>query len=200
VSSGFGSADIGGAWNLYGPASNFSVSGGTGRMKGITAETVAASLGDVHQTDVDITADVELDSPPSGGGAYVSLAGREVTDGTAYRLKVRYTAGGGVAAYLSRSINGFETTLAGTTIAGLTMGDGDVLRARLVLSGSGDSTTVRARVWRRGDPLPSGWLLSATDATPSVLRQPGGVGVRLYVSQSWSGAAPAISVDNLVVR
>jgi hypothetical protein len=130
----------------------------------------------------------------------VSLIGREVADGTDYRLKVRYTRGGGVSAYLSRTVNGFETTLAGTTLSGLTLADGDVVRARLVLTGSGDRTTVRARVWRRGDALPSGWLLSATDTTPSVLRQPGGVGVLLYVSQSWAGGAPAITVDNVVVR
>jgi parallel beta-helix repeat protein len=200
VTNGFGSADIGGAWSLYGPASNFSVSSGTGRIQGVVAESTAASLDEIDLAEVDLTADLELDRAPSGGGAYVSLIGREVADGTDYRLKVRYTTGGGVSAYLSRTVNGFETTLAGTTLTGLKLADGDVVRARLVVTGSGDSATVRARVWRRGDPLPSGWLLSATDATPPVLRHPGGVGLLLYVSQSWAGGAPAITVDNVVVR
>ena len=44
------------------------------------------------------------------------------------------------------------------------------------------------------------WLLSTTDDTPKVLQAPGDVGFNLYTSQSWVGRAPAVTIDNFVVR
>jgi parallel beta-helix repeat protein len=195
VAQGLGTADLGGAWTVSGPASSFSVAHGAGRISGAVAKNRAAYLTGVRQADLDVTTDVALERAASGGGAYVSLIGRRVSDGNDYRLKLRYMPGGSVVIYLVRTVGGTETVLADTTVPGLTVKPGDVLRARFVVGGTG-TTTLRAKVWRRHSQEPQSWLLTGTDATPAVLRNAGDVGVLLYVSHSWLGAAPAITLDN----
>ena len=150
------------------------------------------------QANVDLTADVALDTASNGGGAYVSLIGRRVSNNNDYRLKLRYVPGGSVVAYLTRTVGGTETVLATTTVSGLTVGAGQSLTARFTVSGT-TNTTLRAKVWRQGTPEPQNWLMTTSESTPAALQGHGGVGILLYVSGSWAGAAPAITVDNLNV-
>jgi parallel beta-helix repeat protein len=199
VASGLGNADLGGAWTLSGAASSFSVANGAGRIRGAVAESHAAYLTRVRQSDFNVTTDLALQGTASGGGAYVSLIGRRVSDGNDYRLKVRYVPGGSVVAYLARTVGGTETVLASTKVAGLAVNPGDVLRARFVVSGTG-TTTLRAKVWRRRNQEPQSWLLTSTGTTPAALRNGGDVGILLYVSHSWLGATPAITIDNFGAR
>ncbi len=195
VANGLGSADRGGAWALSGAASNFSVANGVGRIRGAVGNSRAAYLTGVRQANIDVSTDVALQGTASGGGGYVSLIGRRVSDGNDYRLKLRYMPGGSLVVYLARTVGGTETVLADMNVAGLTVAPGDVLRARFVAGGTG-TTTLRAKVWRRGSQEPQSWLLTRTEGTPAVLRTGGDVGVLLYVSHSWLGAAPAITIDN----
>ena len=123
--------------------------------------------------------------------------GRRVSNNNDYRIKLRYVAGGSVVAYLTRTIGGTETILATATVPGLTVSPGDVLRVRFVVSGTG-TTALTGKVWRAGSTEPASWLLSTTDST-AALQAPGGVGVLLYVSGSWVGTAPAVTIDNLNV-
>ena len=103
-------------------------------------------------------------------------------------------AGGSVVAYLVRTVGGTETVLATATVPGGTVNAGEVLRTRFVVSG----TTLMAKVWRQAGQEPASWLATTTDTTPA-LQMPGGLGVVLYVSGSWVGPAPALTVDNLSV-
>jgi hypothetical protein len=194
--NGLGIADIGGVWTLAGTATAFSVVGDAGRIAGAVAANRAGYLTGVMQTDMDFTTDIALDSPATGGGAYVSVIGRRVSNNNDYRLLVRYLPGGVVQAFIVRTVNGGQTFLASTTVPGLTVAPGEALRARFVVDGS--PATLRAKVWRASEPQPEAWLLTANDATAS-LQSPGGVGILLYVSGSWSGAAPAIVIDNVKV-
>ncbi len=118
-----------------------------------------------------------------------------MSEGNDYRLKLRYMPDGSVVVYLVRTVGGTETVLGTTELTGPSVDPGDVLRSRFVIDGTG-TTTLRAKVWRAGSQEPRSWLLTTTDATPSVLRKAGDVGILLYVSHSWSGAAPAITIDN----
>ena len=88
--------------------------------------------------------------------------------------------------------------LASTTVTGLTVNAGDVLTTRFTVSGT-TTTTLRAKVWRQGTTEPQNWLMTTSESTPAVLQGSGGVGILLYVSGSWTGTAPAITVDNLNV-
>ena len=109
----------------------------------------AAYLTSVRQTDVDFTSDVALDTASTGGGAYVSLVGRRVSNGNDYRFMLRYMPGGSVVANLVRTVGNTQTIVATTTVPGLTVSPGDQLRVRFLVGGTTD-TTLQAKVWRKG--------------------------------------------------
>ena len=73
-----------------------------------------------------------------------------------------------------------------------------MLRARFALSGT-STTTLRAKVWSKTSQEPSAWLVGTTDATPPALQSAGDIGVLVYVSGSWIGTAPVVTIDNLAV-
>jgi hypothetical protein len=196
VASGFGTADIGGPWTT---SIDASVSGGAARLRGAAGKNRAGYLARVDQQNVDLITDLSLDRRASGGGAYVSLIGRRTAAGTDYRLKLRSLPDGRVLAYIVRTLGGTDTVLAWKAVPGLTAAPGDVLRARLLIAGD-TRTLLAAAVWRRDGLGPESWLLGVADNTPRALQSPGDVGVLLYTSASWSGTAPALSIDNFVVR
>ncbi len=198
VANGLGTADVGGPWALTGTASAFSTGNGVGRIVGAVSTSRAAFLTGVRQTAIDITSDVALDRTASGGGAYVSLIGRRVSNGNDYRLKLRYMPDGSVIAYLARTVGGTETVVANITVPGLHVNPGDIVHTRFVISGT-TTTTLRAKVWSQSGQEPQGWLLTSTAATPAALQAAGDIGVLLYVSGSWSGASPAVMIDNVGV-
>jgi hypothetical protein len=197
VSNGLGTADTGGAWSTTSTASSYSVSGGAGKVLNASGLTRNAYLTGAVSADVDLVADLSLSQASTGGGAYVSMIGRRVSNGNDYRLKVRYVSDGSVVAYVTRTVGGTETTLAWTTVSGVTAAANDVLRVRLQVTGTA-TTTARAKVWRAGQSEPVAWLVTNTSATPTVLQAPGHVGVSSYLSSSWgAGPTPTVSVDNL---
>jgi len=197
VSNGLGVADLGGTWTTTGAASSFSVSGGAAHITAPAGATRAGYLASIAKTDVDLKADVTLDSTPTGGGAYVSAIGRRVANNTDYRAQIRYQPNGTLAATLTRNLGGTVTTLATAPISGLTVSPGQAITVRLRVTGS-NPTTLQAKVWLAGAAEPTGWTITGTDAsTPTELQAAGGIGVLLYTSGSWSGAAPSIAVDNV---
>jgi PKD repeat protein len=198
VSNGLGTADNGGPWTSSGTASAFSTGNGVGRITGAVAANRAAYLNSIHQTDMDIKAQLSIDTASSGGGGYVSVIGRRVSNGNDYRLKLRYQPDGSVFAYVTRTVGGTETILASTTVPGLRVNPGDLLRTRFLVTGA-TTTTVSAKVWRKGTMEPQAWLVTNTSATPAALQAPGDIGVLVYLSGTWAGAAPIVSIDNLNV-
>jgi hypothetical protein len=197
VTNGLGTAEVGGPWTLSAAASGYSVAGGVGRINGAVAANRAAYLQAVSQTNVDLRTDVALSTAPNGGGAYVNVIGRRVSNGNDYRVKLRYMGNGTLVAYLARTVGGVETILATANVPGITAGAGDQFRIRFQVAGTG-TATLRAKVWRVGSAEPGTWLATTTDGT-SGLQGPGGLGYLLYVSGTWAGAAPVLSVDNLSV-
>ncbi len=196
VASGWGTADSGGAWTASG-ASSLSVAGGTGRIRmGTAGSGPSAFLNGVSSTASDTTVSVALDAAATGGGVYVSVVGRRV--GTSdHRLKIRVASTGAVTASLVANAAGTETTLRSVTVPGVTYVAGDVLLARLQVTGT-SPTTLSARVWKQGAAEPASWQLTATDST-AALQAAGGVGLVAYLSGS--GTAPVTaSFDDLVVR
>jgi hypothetical protein len=196
VTDGLGSATVGGAYTLSGPATGFSVSNGAGRLRlAAPGSSLAARLGSVSVRDVDVKVESMLDRSPSGGGTYVGLAARRVTDAE-YRVKLRREATGRVTLSLVKVVSRVETVLATQVIAGLQPTTTDTLMIRFSLTGTGPST-LRAKVWRLASAEPSSWQVTATDTT-AALAGPGAVGVWAYVSASATTTPVTAWFDNLL--
>ena len=157
----------------------------------------AAYLGAVRQTNVEINADVALDKAATGGGAYISVIGRRVSNNNDYRVKLRYQVGGTVTLYLVRTLAGVETTLGTVPLSG-TFAAGEVLHVRFQVTGS-PATTVRAKVWRAAATEPAAWTVTGAETAPAVLQAAGDSGFMLYTSGSWTGAVGTLTIDNLHV-
>lgn len=196
VTSGWGSADRGGAWSLSGTQSRYTVTGGVGSVSLAAGSSGTARLASVSLRDTDITTTVTTDKAPTGGGQYSSVIARSVAGGSEYRGKLLFGSTGAVTAYLTRVDAGVETSLGSATVAGVGYAPGTVVRVRLQAIGT-SPTTLRLKVWT-GTTEPTAWLLVRTDTT-AALQAAGGVGYYDYVSGSATNAPVAFRHDDLWV-
>lgn len=191
--SGFGTADIGGAWSTNG--SSYAVSGGQGVVTVANAGTGPwAQLAGVSSTGVDLVAGVRMDKRVNTGAAYFGTIGRRIGSAD-YRLKVKIEASGSVTVYAIRSSGG-ETTLASQIVPGLTYAAGARLNTRLQVSGTAP-TTIRARVWLSTATEPTTWQVTASDATAG-LQSSGSVGLFTYISGASSNPPWPFRFDDYV--
>ena len=99
VANGWGSAEVGGAWTVGGPADRWSVDGGRRqrqpqrgqRLHGLAQRAVGGVLG---RRRLNVGG---RDKVATGGGQYVSVIGRRVAATTDYRAKVQITSTGTVS-------------------------------------------------------------------------------------------------------
>ncbi|UDY35504.1 PKD domain-containing protein [Dermatobacter hominis] len=195
ASNGWGTADVGGAWSVTSTASNYSVSGGVGRISMAAGANRNASLNSVSQSAVDVKADLAFDKAQTGGGSYVAVVGRRIDASNDYRLKLRVQTGGAVTAQLVRVVNGTETVIQSiATVPGLTWNANEVLKVRFQVSGTG-TTNLAAKVWKDGTAEPAAWQLSSADTT-AALQAAGGVGIWSYLSGTATNAPMTLLVDN----
>jgi PKD repeat protein len=197
VASGWGTADIGGAWTVSGTASRYSVGGGVAKVNLAAGSSSTTTLPSVSNTSTEVAVLASTDVVPTGGGQYFSVLGRMTGATTDYRAKVRMAAGGAVTLYLARTENAVETILTTTTVAGLTYNPGDKLRVRLQVTGT-SPTTLQAKVWKDGTTEPAAWQGTVTDSTAS-LQAAGYVGLYSYLSASTTNGPVAYSYDQLWV-
>ncbi|MGY1649769.1 PKD domain-containing protein [Geodermatophilus sp. SYSU D01119] len=192
LTTGWGTADRGGAWTVTDVPGAATVSAGTGRLTAAPGGAAAARLAGVSRGDVSVQADLAVPALPTGGGAFASLALRRV--GTSdYRAKLWYRATGEVTLTLVAVVDGTERVLGTAEVPG-PVAAGQELTLRLEAQGTG-TTALRARVWRAGAAEPAAWTLTATDGTPG-LQSPGGL--YLYWYGSGSATAPmTLQVDDL---
>ncbi|WP_230854388.1 PKD domain-containing protein, partial [Arthrobacter terrae] len=199
VTSGFGTADKGGAWTVNGSASLFSVANGAGSMRMNTAGAgPSAFLGAVSSASADTTVKVSLDKIATGGGTFITLVGRHVGTVGEYRAKAWISATGAVTSYLTRDIGGTTTTLQSKSVAGLRYAAGEQLQIRLQVIGT-SPTVLNAKVWKVGTTEPSDWTVTANDATDQ-LQAPGYIGVTTYASGSATNAPIVASFDDLIIK
>ncbi|WP_187279665.1 PKD domain-containing protein [Quadrisphaera setariae] len=198
ATSGWGTADAGGAWTPTSGAANFSVDGSTGLLvipgASNTRSIYASSL---SSTNVDLVSTLALDKLPTGTGTTVSLLGRRISATTDYRVQARISSTGQVVLGLGQVVNGTYTSLGQQTVSGLKYTAGAPLRMRLQVVGTG-TTALRAKVWAAGTAEPTAWNLSATDSA-AALQAPGSVGVMGFLSASSTNAPVTLRVDDLSV-
>jgi PKD repeat protein len=196
VASGWGSADVGGVWTVSSGAS-FAVANGAGTLTLAAAGSSRnAYLNSVSSTTSDTTVSFSVDKIATGGGTYVTVAGRKVAGQGEYRAKVQLVAGGAVKIQLIKSNSAGTESIIGTTatVAGLNYTAGMVLQLRLQVSGVGTST-LNAKVWSGTEPA---WQVSATDTTAG-LQAAGAIGLIGYASGSTTNAPITMTFDALRV-
>ncbi|WP_431278362.1 PKD domain-containing protein [Leifsonia poae] len=190
--SGWGSADLGGAWTGAGAASAYTVGSGTATIVGAAGSTKTELLSGISSTNTDTSVQFTTDKTSTGGGLFVSAVGRSI--GTSeYTARVWMQASGVVQLQLLQG----STAMQLVNIAGLTYTPGQQYQLRLQVFGT-SPTTIRAKVWKVGTTEPATWQASATDTT-AALQAAGSVGLRAYLSGTATDAPLTTKFDNFVV-
>ena len=197
LTSGWGSADLGGAWTVGGVATRWSVSGGLGRVSLNAGDGYTASLPSISSTDNQYELAVTTDKVPTGGGQYISVLGRRVTSTADYRAKIRFAATGATAVWLTRNEGATETVLTSLTVPGLVYNAGETMKVKLQTYGT-NPTTMRVKIWKAGTTEPAAWTLTATDGA-TALQAPGSIGLYAYLSGSTTNGPVGYGVDDLWV-
>ena len=195
VSTGFGTADTGGAWDVSGAGTAFSVDGSTGRLSVPRGRSGTALLTGVSSDSTDVTNTYVVDQDVTGGGLYLGTIARS-TSGGDYRVRVKLQSDGSVQIMAGKMTGGTNTVLGSrVTVAGLTYTTGTKLHVRVQATGT-SPTTIRGRVWADGTTEPSTWQVSTTDSS-SGLQAAGGVGIYAYLSGSATTTPVLIHTDDL---
>ncbi|CCE74741.1 conserved hypothetical protein [Clavibacter nebraskensis NCPPB 2581] len=191
VATGWGTADLGGAWRVTGGTNIVKVQDGTGQVVSPKGETRTMTLDAVSTTSSDVSATFSLDAVPTGGGSYTRVNSRQV--GSAFcQTQVWIKATGQIQLVQSEG----STTLGSYILPGTTYQAGQQLRVRVLTTGT-SPTTVKAKVWVAGQAEPAAWQTSVTSST-AALQAAGSVGIQTYLSGS--ATAPVTTrIDDLVV-
>lgn len=195
VATGWGTAPVGGPWTT---STGTSVSGGRGEVSLPRGGTRHLDLPGATTRDSDLTFTLGADRTPGGSGLYLTVAPRRTADAGQYRAPIRLLATGRVGVKLARtSATGSETSLTPEVVpVGLTLAPGDRLAVRVQVAGA-SPTTLRAKVWKAGQPEPTAWTVSATDATAG-LQATGTLRLSTYLSSGDAGAPMTVTVDDLL--
>jgi PKD repeat protein len=198
LASGWGSADVAGAWTLNGGATKFNTNGQTGQVVLSTAGSgPSATLGGLSVRDFAGTVDFAVDKPATGGGVYTTVSTRRIGT-SSYQFTLKYLATGAVTLAVARVVDGVATTLApATTVSGLTYTAGDTVRMKFSAIGS-STTTLAVKAWKVGTAEPAAFALTRTDTTPT-LQAAGSLNVQAYLSASSTNAPVTASFDNLSI-
>ena len=190
VASGWGSADVGGAWtpSSWGSAA-MSVGDGVGTM--VLAPGVGRDmlLAESSLVDSGTAMSYTLDEGPSTGSLYIGMKSRYDQDGHAYRSLVWHRDNGSMWLVIQRD----GTVLATLPVSGQ-WAAGDTFQVRTEVVGD-SSATIRMKVWPEGTAEPAGWQLETTDSSAQALTGSGSSSVYLYRAGSSTGQAP-VHVDD----
>lgn len=195
VASGWGAADVGGAWQASAGAA-LSVAQGVGRIASpAPGRTSVVTLREVRARDVQSSFDVRIPQlPVAGSGVYLSHTVRAGASG-AYAVRIWVRPGGSGSLALVQFDANLTTARVLSEVKIDQVTTGTVLRVVTEVSGA-DSVALAAKVWPRGAAEPARWQLTAKDAQAGRVSAPGGVGFSLYTS----GGTQVVpfEVDNLV--
>ncbi len=195
LSSGWGSADTGGAYTVQGSAANYSVGNGVGTMHVASAGgTAFALLNNTSAQDVELLFRVAADKVAQGGN-YIVYAVARRNGKTEYRARLIFNSNGSVAVNASKVVNGTESTLANAvTVSGLNQSAGGFIWVRAQMTGT-NPTTINVKAWADGQAEPTGWQFSATDST-AALQSAGSLGLRVWLAKKVTNAPVAFSFDD----
>jgi hypothetical protein len=194
VSSGWASADVGGAWSSSG--SIYSVTPGSASMV-VNSTAPQTFLSTVSLRDVDARVWISPPSFSQTGDAGIAVR-YGAAGATYYQVSVYYPSGINGSNYVVQlKRKGLGETAKGFLInpdATTTIRGGTAVWIRMQAEGV-NPTTLRWKVWQDGTTEPAAWMGTGTDSNPPE-QAAGGVGVEGYVSSgtatvSFNGLAAA---------
>lgn len=195
--TGWGSAEVGGAWSTASAQS--SVSGGRGHINHAANAANYAYLNSVSTARVDLSFTQFLDKLPVGTGTRMetTVYPRRASGGT-YRGFVRVQPNGQVRLSLARAVTGGSLVTIGSevTVPGLTLAAGDGLQVRTQAVGT-SPTALAIKAWKAGTAEPSAWAVTASDSTAG-LQTAGSIGLATYLTNGVTNAPIRLSIDDFL--
>ncbi|SJN30804.1 PKD domain-containing protein [Mycetocola reblochoni] len=180
TASGWGIADVGGAWATRGARADYAVDlEGGAQVRLAPGASRSAVLGDVVSGDASLSTSVTLSDAPSGAGVYPTLILRESSSGS-YTVRAWVRPNDDVQLQVLRG----STVVARASVAGLRPGAGQAMNLRATIGGTGN-TTIAARAWI-GDDEPEEGPLAFTDSAAAAGSE-GLIGLGGYQSGSATG-------------
>ncbi|MTD12753.1 DUF1565 domain-containing protein [Nakamurella sp. YIM 132087] len=185
VASGWGKAEKGGSYRTYGGLRTGVISGAGGIQVG-PGTSGEVRLPSVNESDVLVGAVFSIDDITTGAFGVHQVVQARTTDKSAYRGRLKVSAGGVLTVGLSRMVAGTDLGLASVRLPDrLTSG----AKARLELQVTGtDPVRLQVRAWLDGDSAP-GWQIDTTDSSSARLTGLGTIGLWTYVSGGSAGSA-----------
>jgi hypothetical protein len=197
VANGWGSADTGQAWTAEnGAASDYSVSGGTGRMAHPTTAVERHMLS--AETYGDVRIKMEVVVPAVATGDYYSCGQivRHQNVNNFYMVDVNFNTDGTIVPDLYQFIGGAHTLLkAGVSVGTYTAG------TRVHIEVMSRGTTLMVRAWKDGSARPNWYNDSVVlyDSGETDIGVTGRVGIQSYRSASNTNANLTLQFDNYTV-
>ncbi len=192
ATSGWGSAQQGGAWKPDTKPAYFSVDGNRGLITIPTAGwTSRARLDNMTRADVNVSVGVGVTKRPNTAMTRVWVSARTSSDfASGYLLRANIKADGQVESLqLVKRVGGSESVVATKANPGVTLGTNDLAQLRLRVVG----TTVQGKVWKAGAAEPGAWQIQVTDGS---VTGAGSVGVGAYTGASAAPLPVVVAFDN----
>jgi hypothetical protein len=189
----WGASDSGHGYTLSGTASDFSVSGGLGRIAPSVTNSGRNARITLPHMDVDAVIDVGAAQVATGDPVQANLNLREdASADTMYRVEAQFNTAGNAIFSLRKRVAGSQTNLASSFVT-LSYTAGEMFRIRFQCVGA----TIRAKAWRAADPEPASW---STEQTDSAITSGARLGVLGFRNASNTSTDPTVLFDNFFVR
>lgn len=188
VASGWGTADIGGAWTTSGgSASDYAAGSGYGSHTQSTVNVQRRSVLASPGVDFDIYVDITTSATATGGSLAGGPISRSPDVSNFFHARLEFTTANAIILTLRKRIAGSETEL-DTYTAAFTHTPGTFVRVRF----QGTGTALKAKVWLASKGEPGVWQVEATD---SDLTAAGSIGVRSFAFPGNTNVSPQVRFD-----
>jgi hypothetical protein len=192
-SSGWGTADVGGAWAISGgTASNFAVSGGVATHTLTTVDTSRRSrLGPVLFADFDLYVSFRTSALATGDFLGAGLMARYVDGDNLYTARVACQTTQVMTLTIRKRVATVESLLVLSNVTGLVHAANTWYRMRFYGVGS----ALKAKVWLASDDEPEAWEVEVSDTSFSAAGQ---VGCRSISGAANTNVSPVVSYDDFI--
>lgn len=181
--TGWGATGTGQTYSFTGQTDPLVISSSRGLMRNLRpGSSSEAFLPAVSVRDVLVQSIVTVPSNSASSlNLHHALEARRQVDGTAYRGRVHFRAGGIVMIGASRTAGSSETGL-GSVKAPFAVAAGEQIKVQVQVTGT-SPVAISVRAWKVGATIP-GWQFTTADSSGSRISSAGTVGIWDYVSSS----------------